>query len=71
MTSIKTVFDFNREIDNEFEWPGGYQRFFITIDGDVLSFKAARENANLIRDSIIGKVDDGWWVIAVEINWED
>lgn len=69
---IETVFDFNRELAaGPFAWPGGYPRYFITSDGTALSFAAARDNARLIRDAIIGHDDSGWRVVACGINWED
>jgi hypothetical protein len=71
--NIRHIFDFNLALFNgPYAWPGGYPRFFITADGGSLSFKAAEENAGLIRDAIIAHdKHGGWCVIGVEINWED
>jgi hypothetical protein len=72
---IKHVFDFNKVIhreDGPYAWPGGYPCHFICSDGEALSWKAAEENAGLIRDALIA--DDrhsGWHVCAFDINWED
>jgi len=47
-------------------WPGGYPMYFVTHDGECLSFDAVRENLAqcLARES-------GWRVFGVEINYED
>ena len=54
-----------------FAWPGGYPLFFITSDSAALSFDAAKAEAEAIEDSIASKADDGWRVVACEVNWED
>ena len=51
--------------------PGCYPLFFVTADGGVLSFKAARANVFRIGRSIRDKHRDGWRVVAVDVNWED
>ena len=49
----------------EFAFPGGYQLFFITRDGGVLSFDAARaEFANVAWD-FMHDASTGWRVDAV------
>jgi hypothetical protein len=55
----------------EFAWPGGYPLYFITSDGEALSFDSVRENLRSVLDSIRTKCDDGWRVVACEVNWED
>lgn len=66
-----TVDQFNKELESPYAWPGGYPRYFIMSDGDALSFKAAKENADLIREAIASNSNNGWRVVAVDINWED
>jgi len=69
---IKHVFDFNKALAHgPYAWPGGYPCFFVTSDGEALSFKAAQENAGLIRDAVIAQDNSGWRVVAFEVNWED
>lgn len=78
---IKTVFDFNRALEIvPYAWPGGYPLYFVTADGAALSWQAAIEEQNLIRDSIIDSpfngdqwpiFTDGWRVTAMEVNYED
>jgi hypothetical protein len=71
-TYINRVDQFNKALaDGQYAWPGGYQMYFITSDGAALSYKAAEENATLIRDAIIDKSNDGWQVVACDINYED
>jgi len=36
-----------------------------------LSFQTVRENLRSVLDSIRHKSNDGWRVIACEVNWED
>ena len=52
-------------------WPGGYPLFFISSDGEAISFAAAKDNAALIGDAIDENDNSGWRVMAVDINWED
>lgn len=69
--SIYTVEQFRTDLENEFAWPGGYQRYFITSDGAALSYDAAREQRESIEDSIANDIRDGWKVVGCEINYED
>lgn len=55
----------------EYTFPGCYPLFFITSDSDVLSFKAVRDNFRDVIYSMRHKVNDGWRVVACEVNWED
>ena len=66
-----TVENFLADLSEPYAWPGGYPRFFVTNDGEALSFDAAKENQALIIDSIANKTNDGWQVIGCDINWED
>lgn len=75
MTSY-TIDQFNADLAEPYAWPGGYPRYFICADGEALSFAAARENAELIREAIgeharNGNVGNSWDVIACDINWEN
>ena len=57
--------------NGEYAWPGGYPMFLITSDGAALHFNCAKENYRSISDSIRHKLDDGWRVVACDINYED
>jgi hypothetical protein len=54
-----------------YAWPGGYPLFFITSDGAALSFEAVNQEIESVQDSIDTKCQDGWQVVAVDVNWED
>ena len=67
-----TVEDFQRQLKaGGHAWPGGYPLYFITRDGAALSFEAAKENRELICESIADDCNDGWQVVAVDVNWEN
>lgn len=54
-----------------YAWPGGYPMYFITSDGAALSFSSVRGNFCSVLSSMRHKVNDGWRVVGVDINWED
>ena len=53
-----------------YAFPGGYPVFYLTRDGEALSFQAAADNAELIADVVEGGNDPQWQVVTQEINWE-
>ena len=69
---INSVSDFRAAMrQGPYAWPGGYPLYFITNDGAALSFKAAKDNARLIIESIAHNMRDGWRIVAMDVNWED
>ena len=50
---------------------GGYPKFWLTSDGDTLSYKACLANCGRIARAIRENSGDGWRVVACDINWED
>jgi len=50
---------------------GGYPKYFITSDGEALSYDSAKKNQKRIVEAIKEASSDGWMVIGCEINWED
>ena len=50
---------------------GCYPVYFITSDGEALSWEAAKKNERLICEAIEDKSTCGWRVVAAEINYED
>jgi len=54
-----------------YAWPGGYPMFFITSDGEALSFDTVRAEYAQVSRAIRDKSNDGWRVVACEINYED
>lgn len=67
---LYTVEDFNRDLKEPYGWPGGYPRYFITSDGAELSYAAAREQQDQIREAIAERSTCGWRVVACDVNWE-
>ena len=63
--------EFIADLECPYAWPGGYPRFFITSDGSALSFHAAHAEKDQIIDSIDSNSNDGWRIVACDINWED
>jgi hypothetical protein len=72
MSRYKTE-QFNKDLEaGPYAFPGGYPRFFITADGEALSFESARKNQALILEAIQSNdATGGWKVIGCDINWED
>jgi hypothetical protein len=69
---IKTIADFRAAMRHgQYAWPGGYPCFFITSDGAALSFEAAKQERRMILESLALGLNDGWNIIAMDINWED
>lgn len=70
---IKNVSDFRKAYrSGPYAWPGGYPVYFITADGEALSFKAAKEQRREILEAIATRAtSSGWCVCAADINYED
>ena len=45
--------------------------YFITSDGGALSFEAARSELRQVLNAIRTRANDGWRIVACEINYED
>lgn len=52
----------------QWTFPGCYPLYFITSDGGCLSFESVKENLAAVLDAIRTGTDDGWRVVATEIN---
>lgn len=50
---------------------GCYPLFFLTSDGETLSWDAVRRNYRAIVSAINENLNDGWRVVAHDANWED
>lgn len=55
-------------IAEPYAFPGGYPKYAITDDGGALCRKCCESEQELIQFSY---PKDGWYVVAIEINWED
>ena len=57
-----TTLEVKRELrDGPYAWPGGYPKYFVTLDGACLSFDAMRECFR----------EEARAVAGVQVNWED
>lgn len=70
---INTSNDLKNALRNgKYTWPGGYPLYFITCDGEPLSFESVlQEYKQVLRDVRNKENAYGWRVIACEVNWED
>lgn len=69
---IKSVSDFRAAYrSGPYAWPGGYPLYFVTNDGATLSWRSAYYNRRNILNSIANKLNDGWRIVGVDVNWED
>jgi len=48
-----------------YAWPGGYECYFVTRDGGILSFEAAREEFDQIAWDFLNNASTGWRVEAM------
>jgi hypothetical protein len=56
---------------NPYAWPGGYPTYFLCDDGAALCHAClSKERRNIIH-SVHHKQNDGWRVVALDINYED
>jgi allophanate hydrolase subunit 1 len=69
---IKTVHDLRRALRaGPYAWPGGYPLYFVADDAQALSFRTVRENLRRVLESVAYRENDGWRVVAIEVNYED
>lgn len=69
---INSISDFRKAMRHgKYAWPGGYPCYFIARDGGILSFEAAKQEKRNILDSIANGHNDGWRIVAMDVNWED
>lgn len=70
--AIETVADFKACLRaGKFTDLGGYPLYFITHDGAALSFESATEMFRPIARAIADKFNDGWRIVACDVNYED
>ena len=69
---IATIADFRRAMRHgKYTDLGGYPVYFITSDCAALSFDAAKQKRRAILESIRDRLNDGWRIVALDINYED
>lgn len=52
-------------------WPGGYPLYFLASGGEALSFDSVRRELGDVMQSIRTRSNDGWRVVACDVNYED
>jgi hypothetical protein len=55
----------------KYAWPGGYACYFVTSDGEILSFEAVREELTQVMDAIKHNLRSGWKVVGMACTAED
>jgi hypothetical protein len=58
-------------IRQRYAWPGGYPLYGITSDGCALCVTCMREHWHSIAYAVRHDLRDGWYVSAIDINYED
>lgn len=71
--NINSVADLKNALRaGEYAWPGGYPCYFITSNGEALSFDGCLEQLKTVMEATSYPDDrSGWGVVGVEVNWED
>lgn len=54
-----------------YAWPGGYQLFLLTSDGAALCFDCGIKEFRTIARSMRDRSNDGWRIVACDVNYED
>lgn len=60
-----------KAIRDKYAWPGGYPMYCITSDGAALCMDCAKSEYRQIAYARHHKLNDGWHVDAVDVNYED
>jgi hypothetical protein len=69
---IRTVSDLRRAFRNgPYAWPGGYPCLFVMSDGDVLSFRSAKQERRRLLEALRDRDNSGWRPVAFAIDYEN
>ena len=74
MADINTIEEIKAQLkEGKFTSLGSYPKYFMTADGEYLSFEAAEENLALVEQAMAERQPDQkqWRIAYVDINWED
>lgn len=70
--SISTVAQLKAALrEGQYTGVGCYPCYFITSDGGALSFESVRANFKSVIDSVKNEINDGWRVVAMDVNYEN
>lgn len=50
---------------------GSYPKYWLTSDGATLSYATVRDNIGAVARACRDGSNDGWRVVACDVNWED
>ena len=67
---VKALEDVKLAIRNPYAWPGGYPRYTVLADGELLCATCARENYKLIAHSTAKMYNDGWTAVGSMVLYE-
>ena len=70
---IRNLSDFVKSFDSApYAWPGGYPVYYVTADGEALSYDAVVDNIEEVIFAIVNpEYGDDWNVVGLYINYED
>lgn len=69
---INSIKDFDKCLSSlGYTEVGGYPIYFVTKDGKCLCFETVAKEYERIKDAILHEMDNGWRVIASDVNWGD
>lgn len=68
---IATTRELRQQIRNPYTSPGCYPVFLLTSDAACLCMSCARAEYRSISHAMRHRLNDGWRVVAADINWED
>ncbi len=58
-------------IKDKYAWPGGYPLYLLTSNCETLCVTCGKKEYKQIVYSTRHTLNDGWRVVAADINWED
>tara|TARA_Y100000031_G_scaffold153640_1_gene199374 strand:- start:306 stop:578 length:273 start_codon:yes stop_codon:yes gene_type:complete len=47
-------------------FPGGYEVFYVTDDGEVLCYPCVKKDIEAVLDSVRNEINDGWRIVGFE-----
>jgi hypothetical protein len=69
--ALSIMQDVKETIRKPFAWPGGYPRYVVLSDGEMLCRICARENFRaILRSTVYDYHDGGWRAAGASVLWE-
>lgn len=60
-----------QQAESDYTDLGAYPKYFMCRDGGVLCPQCVRDNLQEIKDAVDVGGSPQWYVVAVDVNWED